>query len=170
MRAQKSAGSREVGRWCACILLGFSGPVAELAATGLTVALGQADEQRWLVVASRYNRFPKASRHTFRRSVPISVYGLFIQRGRMLRPLTARFVSHCLHQGKARQLARSLKQLKEKSTMVDELEQFQQDLLESVRQMKTGEAARVTQVPLSAAAEARQGAVIIGRNQQNQHP
>jgi len=28
--------------------------------------------------------------------------------------------------------------------MVDELEQFQQDLLESVRQMKAGEAARVT--------------------------
>lgn len=39
--------------------------------------------------------------------------------------------------------------------MVDELEQFQQDLLESVRQMKAGKAARVTQVPLSAAAEAR---------------
>lgn len=50
--------------------------------------------------------------------------------------------------------------------MVDELEQFQQDLLESVRQMKSGKAARVTQLPLSAAAEARQGAVIIGRNQQ----
>ncbi|MGU3346812.1 MULTISPECIES: helix-turn-helix domain-containing protein [Pseudomonas] len=39
--------------------------------------------------------------------------------------------------------------------MVDELQQFQQDLLESVRQMKGGKAARVTQVPLSAAAEAR---------------
>lgn len=39
--------------------------------------------------------------------------------------------------------------------MVDELEQFRQDLLESVRQMKAGKAARVTQVPLSAAAEAR---------------
>lgn len=39
--------------------------------------------------------------------------------------------------------------------MVDELEQFQQDLLESVRQMKAGKAARVTQVPLSAAADAR---------------
>ncbi|MCM8744214.1 helix-turn-helix domain-containing protein [Pseudomonas koreensis] len=39
--------------------------------------------------------------------------------------------------------------------MVDELQQFQQDLLESVRQMKAGKAARVTQVPLSAAAEAR---------------
>jgi putative transcriptional regulator len=39
--------------------------------------------------------------------------------------------------------------------MVDELEQFQQDLLESVRQMKAGKASRVKQVPLSAAAEAR---------------
>lgn len=37
--------------------------------------------------------------------------------------------------------------------MVDELEQFQQDLLESVRQMKAGEAARVTQMLPSAAAE-----------------
>jgi hypothetical protein len=35
--------------------------------------------------------------------------------------------------------------------MVDELEQFQQDLLESVRQMKAGEAARVTQMLPSAA-------------------
>ena len=33
--------------------------------------------------------------------------------------------------------------------MVDELEQFQQDLLESVRQMKAGEAARATHMPLS---------------------
>ncbi len=39
--------------------------------------------------------------------------------------------------------------------MVNELEQFQQDLLDSVRQMKAGNAARVTEVPLSAAAEAR---------------
>jgi putative transcriptional regulator len=39
--------------------------------------------------------------------------------------------------------------------MVDELQQFQQDLLESVRQMRARKAARVTQVPLSAAAEAR---------------
>ena len=39
--------------------------------------------------------------------------------------------------------------------MVDELEQFQQDLLDSVRQMKAGKVARVTEVPLSAAAEAR---------------
>lgn len=54
--------------------------------------------------------------------------------------------------------------------MVDELEKLQQDLLDSVRQMKAGRAARVTQVPLSTAAEARQGAAIIGRNQQNQHP
>ncbi|WP_419789276.1 hypothetical protein [Pseudomonas koreensis] len=37
--------------------------------------------------------------------------------------------------------------------MVDELEQFQQDLLESVRQMKAGEAACVTHVPFSAAEE-----------------
>jgi hypothetical protein len=35
--------------------------------------------------------------------------------------------------------------------MVDELEQFQQGLLESVRQMKAGEAARVTLMPFSAA-------------------
>ena len=35
--------------------------------------------------------------------------------------------------------------------MVDELEQFQQDLLESVLQMKAGEAARVTPMPFSAA-------------------
>lgn len=35
--------------------------------------------------------------------------------------------------------------------MVDELEQFQQDLLESVRQMKAGEGARATHVPLSTA-------------------
>jgi hypothetical protein len=37
--------------------------------------------------------------------------------------------------------------------MVDELEQFQQDLLESVRQMKACEAARVTQILLSASEE-----------------
>lgn len=37
--------------------------------------------------------------------------------------------------------------------MFDEMEQFQQDLLESVRQMKAGEAARVTQMLLSAAEE-----------------
>ncbi|SIR63690.1 putative transcriptional regulator [Pseudomonas sp. B10] len=39
--------------------------------------------------------------------------------------------------------------------MVDELEQFRQDLLESVSQMKAGKAARLRQVPLSMAAEAR---------------
>lgn len=33
--------------------------------------------------------------------------------------------------------------------MVDELEQLQLDLLESVRQMNTGKAARVTEVTLS---------------------
>jgi putative transcriptional regulator len=39
--------------------------------------------------------------------------------------------------------------------MVNELEQFQQDLLDSVRQMKAGKISRVTQVPFSAPAEAR---------------
>lgn len=39
--------------------------------------------------------------------------------------------------------------------MDNELEQFQQDLLTSVRQMKAGKAARVTSVMVSAAAEAR---------------
>jgi putative transcriptional regulator len=38
----------------------------------------------------------------------------------------------------------------------DDKVQFQNDLLESVRQMKGDQAARVTQVPLTAAAEARQ--------------
>ena len=100
MRAQKAGGNRGMGRWCACILRGFSGPVAELAATGLTLASGQVDEQRWQVVASRYNRFLKASRHAFRRSLPLCVYGLFIRRSRMVRLSTDRFVAHWLHQGK----------------------------------------------------------------------
>jgi putative transcriptional regulator len=39
--------------------------------------------------------------------------------------------------------------------MDKEMEQFQNDLLESVRQMKAGKAARVTDVPLTTAAEAR---------------
>lgn len=39
--------------------------------------------------------------------------------------------------------------------MPSELEQFQNDLLESVKQMKRGQAARVTQVKLPEAAEAR---------------
>ncbi|SDS63026.1 putative transcriptional regulator [Pseudomonas asplenii] len=39
--------------------------------------------------------------------------------------------------------------------MDDELEQFQKDLLTSVRQMKAGKAARITNVTLTAAAEAR---------------
>ena len=69
-RHKKAPAIVGLGRWCACILRGFSGPVAELAATGLTVALEQADEQRWRGVASRYNRFRKASRHAFRRSIP----------------------------------------------------------------------------------------------------
>ena len=40
--------------------------------------------------------------------------------------------------------------------MPTEMEQFQADLLESVRQMRKGQAARVTKVQLTAAAEARQ--------------
>lgn len=39
--------------------------------------------------------------------------------------------------------------------MDTEMEQFQKDLLKSVRQMKAGKAARVSKVQLSAAAEAR---------------
>ncbi|WP_237613781.1 helix-turn-helix domain-containing protein [Pseudomonas syringae] len=39
--------------------------------------------------------------------------------------------------------------------MDNEMEQFQKDLLNSVRQMKNGKAARTTEVTLSAAAEAR---------------
>jgi putative transcriptional regulator len=39
--------------------------------------------------------------------------------------------------------------------MLNELEQFQKDLLDSVRQMKAGQAARVTEVPRSAPAETR---------------
>ena len=39
--------------------------------------------------------------------------------------------------------------------MDKEMEQFQKDLLESVRQMKAGKAARTTVVPPTAAAEAR---------------
>lgn len=39
--------------------------------------------------------------------------------------------------------------------MDKELEQFQADLMESVRQMKAGKAARTTQVTLAPAAEAR---------------
>lgn len=39
--------------------------------------------------------------------------------------------------------------------MPSEMQRFQDDLLESVRQMRTGKAARVTQVKLSVAAEAR---------------
>ena len=39
--------------------------------------------------------------------------------------------------------------------MDKEMEQFQNDLLESVRQMKAGKAARVTDLPLTTAAEAR---------------
>ena len=39
--------------------------------------------------------------------------------------------------------------------MTSETEIFQSDLLESVKQMKTGKAARVTQIPVPQAAEAR---------------
>ncbi len=44
------------------------------------------------------------------------------------------------------------------------MKKFQQDLLESVRQMKRGEAARVTKVRLPAAAEAR---AQVGLSQQD---
>ena len=40
--------------------------------------------------------------------------------------------------------------------MPSEIAKFEADLLESVRQMRRGQAARVTQVKLTAAAEARQ--------------
>lgn len=36
-----------------------------------------------------------------------------------------------------------------------EMQRFQEELLESVRQMKQGRAARITQVPLTAASQAR---------------
>lgn len=39
--------------------------------------------------------------------------------------------------------------------MPSEMQKFQQDLIESVKQMRTGKAARVTQVRLPTAAEAR---------------
>ena len=39
--------------------------------------------------------------------------------------------------------------------MPSEVEEFQKDLLESVKQMRRGQAARVTKVKLTAAAEAR---------------
>ena len=39
--------------------------------------------------------------------------------------------------------------------MPSEVEKFQEDLLESVKQMRRGQAARVTEVKLTAAAEAR---------------
>ena len=47
----KNAGKRGLGRWCACILPGFSGPVAELAATALKVASGGVGRNRGPVVA-----------------------------------------------------------------------------------------------------------------------
>lgn len=47
--------------------------------------------------------------------------------------------------------------------MPSDLESFQQDLLESVKQMRRGEAARVTKVALTEAAEARAS---IGLSQQ----
>lgn len=47
--------------------------------------------------------------------------------------------------------------------MPSELQKFQQDLLKSVKQMRRGEAARVTKVKLPAAAEARAS---IGLSQQ----
>lgn len=48
--------------------------------------------------------------------------------------------------------------------MPSEMEKFQRDLLASVKQMKRGEAARITKVPLSAAAEAR---AQVGLSQQD---
>ena len=39
--------------------------------------------------------------------------------------------------------------------MLSEMKKFQEDLLESVRQMKRGEAARITKIKLPQAAEAR---------------
>ncbi len=48
--------------------------------------------------------------------------------------------------------------------MPSELKKFQQDLLESVRKMKRGEAARVTKVLLPAATEAR---AQVGLSQQD---
>jgi putative transcriptional regulator len=47
--------------------------------------------------------------------------------------------------------------------MPSELKKFQEDLLESVRQMRRGKAARVSKVRLSAAAEARAS---VGLSQQ----
>lgn len=47
--------------------------------------------------------------------------------------------------------------------MPSEVEKFQKDLLESVKQMRRGQAARVTKVKLTAAAEARAS---IGMSQQ----
>ena len=48
--------------------------------------------------------------------------------------------------------------------MPSEMKKFQQDLLESLRQMKRGEAARVTKVQLPVAAEAR---AQVGLSQQD---
>ena len=48
--------------------------------------------------------------------------------------------------------------------MPSEMQKFQQDLLESVRQMKRGEAARVTKIQLPAAAQAR---AQVGLSQQD---
>ena len=47
--------------------------------------------------------------------------------------------------------------------MTSEIENFQKDLLESVRQMKRGEAVRTTQVKLPEAAQARS---MVGMSQQ----
>ncbi len=51
-----------------------------------------------------------------------------------------------------------------RSKMPSEMQKFQQDLLESVRQMRKGHAARVTKVKLPAAAEAR---ARVGLSQQD---
>ena len=47
--------------------------------------------------------------------------------------------------------------------MPSDIEKFQKDLLDSVRQMKRGQAARMTKVKLTAAAEAR---ATVGMSQQ----
>ena len=47
--------------------------------------------------------------------------------------------------------------------MPSEMKKFQQDLLESVRQMRRGEAARVTKIKVPEAAEAR---ALVGLSQQ----
>lgn len=102
-RRKKCAGKRELGRCCACILRGFSGPVAELAATGLTVVWGVAGVQSWPVVALlglslqqiSQNFAPCVAVHAscFRylqarkNKAPAFPHGLFVMHARGLTPL-----------------------------------------------------------------------------------